>query len=316
MTKRVLLLILVFALLVLSACGGKTPEATQAPAPTLRPTFTPTVAVAAPAQPGTPATAAPAQPEQPPAVTPEAEAPTATPEQPPTPTPEPAPTDTPAPAQVQVTANVVNLRSGPGTSYPRVTQAKQGQTFEILAKNADGSWFQVSANGKTAWVINDARWTSTVGNTATVTVAENIPAPPPTPKPRPTATPAPTNTPAPTLLFKRFSMEPRPSNNPIVTIFAGLWNSSLDPDHPISGYNMTVVLPNGQHQEFPFGNVALKGDPGPAGTFVYTIKAEFPLVPGVYKLYVSDGSGQQVSEIWEANVAGNTRTFIPYWQQK
>ena len=304
MPKRLLLLLLIMAVAALGAgCGGKATPEPPTPVPTLRPTFTPTVPVSQPP------VAAPTQ------------LPTAAPTTQPTPTPvpptpTPAPTATPEPAKVQVTADVVNLRSGPGTTYPRVTQAKQGQTFAILAKNEDASWLQVSANGQEAWVINDARWTSVVGSLEALTVAENIPAPPPTPKPRPTATPAPTNTPAPTFLFKRFSMEPRSSTNPIVTIFAGLWNRQLDPEHPISGYNMTVILPDGQRQEFPFGAVALKGDPGPTGTFVYTIKAEFPLVPGVYKLYVSDGSGKQVSEMWEANVAGQTRTFIPYWQEK
>ena len=315
MTKYIVLLILLLALLMtVAGCGNNATEV-PTPTPTLRPTFTPTVAAAAPAQPEAPASEAPAQPEQTAPPPKGGDAPTPTPE-PPTPTPEPAPTDTPAPAQVQVTAATVNLRSGPGTSYPRVAQAKQGQTFEILAKNEDGSWFQVETNGQTAWVINDARWTSVVGDAATVAVAENIPTPPPTPKPRPTATPAPTNTPAPTFLFKRFSMEPRPNSNNIVTFFGGLWNRALDPDHPISGYNMTVIFPDGHRQDFPFGNVALKGDPGPTGTFVYTVKVELPLVPGVYKLYVSDGSGNQVSEVWEANVAGNTRTFIPYWQEK
>jgi hypothetical protein len=217
---------------------------------------------------------------------------------------------------VQVTADTVNLRSGPGTNYPRVGQAQKGQIFDIKAKNQDGSWFQISANGKTAWVINDARWTSALGDMGAVTVAENIPAPPPTPTPRPTKPPAPTNTPAPTYLFTRLSMEPRPNSNPIVTFFGGLYDQTLDLSHPVSGYKMVVIAPNGERKETVFGDVFLRGDPGLDSEFIYNAKIEFPLMPGLFKAYVADGGGNQVSEVWEATVAGNTRTFLPRWKQK
>ena len=315
MQRRIIVaILLLFVLTVSAGCGARATEVPEPPTPTLHPTFTPTatvdIGVPAPTLPPTPtpqestdqATPAPPAPEQP------------TPE-PPTPTPAP-PTPAPAPPQVRVTADTVNLRSGPGTNYPRVGQAQKGQIFDIEAKNQDGSWFQISANGKTAWVINDARWTSALGDMGAVTVAENIPAPPPTPTPRPTKPPAPTNTPAPTYLFTRLSMEPRPNSNPIVTFFGGLYDQTLDLSHPVSGYKMVVIAPNGERKETVFGDVFLRGDPGLDSEFIYNAKIEFPLMPGLFKAYVADGGGNQVSEVWEATVAGNTRTFLPRWKQK
>jgi hypothetical protein len=54
--------------------------------------------------------------------------------------------------QATITGDLVNLRSGPGTAYPRVGSAKSGQTFNVTGKNADASWLQIDANGKAAWV--------------------------------------------------------------------------------------------------------------------------------------------------------------------
>ncbi len=318
MQRRIIVaILLLFVLTVSAGCGAKATQVPPPPTPTLHPTFTPTATVdmGAPA-PTLPPTPTPLESmDQATQAPPAAETPTPEPPTPEPPTPEP-PTPTPAPPQVQVTADTVNLRSGPGTNYPRVGQAQKGQIFDIAAKNPDGSWFQISVNGKTAWVINDARWTSALGDMNAVAVAENIPAPPPTPKPRPTKPPAPTNTPAPSYLFTRLSMEPRPNSNPIVTFFGGLYNQALDLSAPVSGYKMTVVAPNGQRKEAVFGDVFLRGDPGLDSEFIYNAKVEFPLMPGLFKVFVTDGSGNQVSEAWEATVAGNTRTFLPRWKQK
>ncbi len=316
MLKRsIIVIFLVGLFLIAVGCNAnqQPAEVAQAPTPTLHPTFTPTptldIGAPAPTAPPTPTSQTPPEPTQ----APDTE-PTQPPsEEPPTPTPEP-PTPTPAPPQVEVTANTVNLRAGPGTNYPRVGQAKQGQTFEIVAKNPAGTWFQIDVNGKTVWIINDARWTRPVGDTGGIVVAENIPTPPPTPRPRPTATPKPTPTPAPTYLFVKKSLEPRINTNPIVTFFGGLYNKAGN--GAVGGYKMVAIAPNGERREAPFGDVFLRGDPGLPGEFLYNAKIEFPLLPGAFKVFVADGGGNQVSEVWEATVSGNTRTFLPRWQQK
>ncbi len=316
MLKRsIIVMILIGLFLFVAGCNAnqQPAEVAQEPTPTLHPTFTPTptldIGAPAPTAPPTPTSQTPPEPTQ----APDTE-PTQPPsEEPPTPTPEP-PTPTPAPPQVEVTANTVNLRACPGTNYPRVGQAKQGQTFEIVAKNPAGTWFQIDVNGKTVWIINDARWTRPVGDTGEIVVAENIPTPPPTPKPRPTATPKPTPTPAPSYLFVKKSLEPRINTNPIVTFFGGLYNKAGN--GAVGGYKMVAVAPNGERREAAFGDVFLRGDPGLPGEFLYNAKIEFPLLPGTFKVFVADGGGNPVSEVWEATVSGDTRTFLPRWQQK
>lgn len=150
---------------------------TAAPAPTIAP---PTV----------PPSATPA-----PAFTPTASAPTAS-----APT-ETAPTETAAPPTATPTAapqkprivadSDVNLRGGPGKTYPIVARLNAGQEAEILGRNASGDWWQVAwPDGKQAWVAGTV--VRVLGPIDTIAVAKNIPAPPPTapPAPRPTAAPA------------------------------------------------------------------------------------------------------------------------------
>ena len=58
----------------------------------------------------------------------------------PTATPEPTPTPTPSKSyKVKVTANVLNVRKGPGVKYKVVTQVKKGQVYTIVeTKNGWG----------------------------------------------------------------------------------------------------------------------------------------------------------------------------------
>lgn len=72
--------------------------------------------------------------------------PTATPVPPavPEPDPEPATAPEPDPVRLTVTGNPVNLREGPGTGHPIALQAAAGDQFEVVARNADGSWLQVA----------------------------------------------------------------------------------------------------------------------------------------------------------------------------
>lgn len=319
-------LIIILAIILGAACvimfaliADKQPEPATpvASVPTLHPTFTPTPVVPTPTPlPPTPVPPTPIPPPAEPTQTPVSEpVEEATPE-PPTPTVEP-PTPTPDIVRVEVTSATVNLRSGPGTNYKRVGQASQGQVFDVIGRNESGGWFQINrSDGATAWIINDRRWTQPIGDAMSVAVVQNIPAPPPTAKPRPTKPPAPTNTPAPTYRFVKRSNEARINSNPIVTFFGGLYNKSLDLANPVSGYNMVAISPSGERKETPFGNVFLRGDPGLDGEFVYNAKIEFPLVGGVFKVFVADTGGNQVSEVWEANVAGETRTFLPRWMEK
>jgi Bacterial SH3 domain len=173
--NMLLMAALVLALLVGAGCAGSTPETVSVP-----PTKTPKPTFTATAEPPTVvfATATPAIPP-----TPEATATPAPTEVPPSATPEPAPSFT--------AGQNVNIRSGPGTNYPRLGTLVAGQSFEILGKNAAGSWLQFVYDGDAAWVSADMVAVS--GDLGAVEVAQNVPAPPvvAAPRPQPTSPPAP-----------------------------------------------------------------------------------------------------------------------------
>lgn len=107
-----------------------------------------------------------------------------------TPTPFP-PTPTSAPPMVAAGPNGLNIRSGPGTSFPRLAHVDPGAQFVIIGRHAD--WWQIDFNGTPAWVFSDV-----VTSTNTDGVQEVQPPPSPTPAPTsfPTQVPA-TSTPVP-----------------------------------------------------------------------------------------------------------------------
>lgn len=93
-------------------------------------------------------------------------------------------------ATASIGNSAVNLRGGPGTSYPIVGKAAANQGYQIVGRNRDSSWWQICCvNGQKAWVA--ASVANALGPTADVPVPENIPTPPPVPTaaPRPTAIP-------------------------------------------------------------------------------------------------------------------------------
>lgn len=174
------------------ALGARSPKLIAYLAPTLAPTPTPTLV---------PPTATP----EPPTAT---QAPSATP-QPLTPTPEPA-TATPEPQQARVVAdNAVNLRSGPGRTYPVIGQIRAGQELTIIARNASGDWWQLAWDGQgQGWVAGTV--VRVLGPIDTVAVAQNIPTPPPQPTAAPRPTAAPTTPPQPSTQYVVKSVIVRP----------------------------------------------------------------------------------------------------------
>lgn len=172
---------LILCLVVLTACGQPAPTTTSAPV-----AQAPTAA----------STATPRPTDPPPTVTP---LPTATPTpMPPTATPTPtlAPTDTPSPSPTpapaaSVTGDSINVRSGPGTVYPVVAQAKKGEALPVVSRTQDGVWLEVTlADGKQGWV--SAKLVTLNVPVESLPIAKVIP---PTPKPAPTkaaVTPKPT----------------------------------------------------------------------------------------------------------------------------
>lgn len=311
-TRHLWLLLTLLLALLLAACG---PAATPTPEPTptrpIRPTFTPTVV---------------------PTDTPE---PTPTPQ--PTDTPPPPPTDTPTPAAP--TARVagdgqVNVRTGPGTAYAEAGQVATGSELEIISSNAAGDWYEVCCvDGQNVWIV--ARLVEVTGDAGLIQVAQNIPAPPtatvaPTRPPvvvqppapaQPTQPPAPaqpTQPPAPTFAFDKDRLEdpplPRSNSNPVVSFFGFVWNKEGN-GVVKNDYKLVVEGPAGR------GEAVLAdgqfGDPGLESQFQYNAKVEFLGGPeGSYRAYLTDLSGNVVSEAWEYTVSGELRTFMPRWRQR
>ena len=225
MRRKMTLLIAVAALTMMVASGCALAELVSSndtgPAPTPsftpKPTFTPTVPVTE-------------EPIVAPTFTPTA-TPDATPTQVDTPTPEipptPEPTPTPETARLVINNPTLNVRSGPGTNFGAIGQARNGERYDITGKNAAGTWYQINFNGQTGWVAGE--YVIIEGDPNAVQVAGNIPAPPvqptrppaPTAAPQPTAPPAPVAPPAPSFPFSLVKGAERCDPNAGTTYFEG-----------------------------------------------------------------------------------------------
>jgi hypothetical protein len=287
-------------LAVTTACSvgsliARAPTSTPTSTKTLRPTFTPTPLrpTATPAPP-TP-TQAPVEPTKPTAVAPQ-------PTQPPTATPTPSPTEPPPTPTPQATpflspkpGSNVNVRSGPGETYPIIGRLSPGQTLAIIGRTALSDWWQVCClNGQTGWMV--ARLVDAQGPVDGVPVISDIPPPPPTNTPRPTRPPAPTPTPAPVYAFNLEETRAFDNTNPYVTIWAKIYQRG-NPPVALTGYRLRV-LKNGSEVGVRASTAEWR-DSAPAGfgnAVKYNVeKFEAPLETATWTVYVIDGAGNQVS---------------------
>jgi uncharacterized protein YgiM (DUF1202 family) len=110
--------------------------------------------------------------------------PAATPTDLPTATPL-SPTNTPEAVIPQVVSSVtVNVRSGPGTNYPVLTQLPPGVPVEIVGRNEPSTWWQIrGTDGATGWVADSVVTAQNV--TGGIPIATAPPPPQPTPTPVP-----------------------------------------------------------------------------------------------------------------------------------
>lgn len=92
----------------------------------------------------------------------------------------------------RITVDKLNIRRGPGVTYPVIRQERSGTTLRITGKNPSATWWLIQlADGSTGWVTGD--YVEESGCTECVPTV--IPSPPPTKKaPTPTSRPQPTNT--------------------------------------------------------------------------------------------------------------------------
>lgn len=94
---------------------------------------------------------------------------------------------TPAPTEVlegvwaEVTANVLNVRSGPGFEFDQIGQIKAGERYRILGASADYSWLVIEYQGAFGWVR--AEYARILGDINLVSVVQSPPTPTPAASP-------------------------------------------------------------------------------------------------------------------------------------
>jgi hypothetical protein len=279
---------LALTFLVSAGCAARTPEAPAVPpTKTPKPTFTATTEWSP-----TPIVFATATPAIPP--TPEATATPVPTEIPPSPTPEPAPSFT--------ADQGVNVRSGPGTNYPKLGSLDASQSFEILGKNAAGDWLEFVYDGDAAWVSADMVTVS--GDLETVEVAQNVPPPPVAVAPRPQPTsppppPQPTSPPAPPPSQYEFSRASVVACDPQA---GGTWfdGTVLKGGQPVDGERVvwSGSGPDAAWSSEPVITGPHEGYPGwNRGYFSHIIAPAYPPRAGDWWVWVVDSSGKRKSEI-------------------
>lgn len=245
---------------------------------------------------------------------------------------------TPTPgAKAIVASDVANTRNGPGTEYGLVGPVTRDQSFDIVAKNADGSWWQICCvNGQEAWIFGQL---VRAENAGAAPVAQNIPAPPQpvaaAPQPAaPTAAPAPaepappadTPTPEPPAAagavnagpcggddgckFKIRGGPTKRSNGGGELKFQLFFiHSGVDGGQPQGDYRLGIEKDGQLITRFADAtSIALNRNDGPMGAYNYEAKinaSELPggSVAGTYFFWVLDGNRERDSEVFRLDLA-------------
>ncbi len=83
------------------------------------------------------------------------------------------------PAFVIIQAERLNVRTGPQTVYPSISQVEQGVMFEVVARNERLDWFEVCCiDGETGWLVGAS--VTVDGDLGSVPIRTELP---PTPTP-------------------------------------------------------------------------------------------------------------------------------------
>ncbi|MEM7035109.1 MAG: SH3 domain-containing protein [Chloroflexota bacterium] len=71
--------------------------------------------------------------------------------------------------QYAIIKTTLNVRSGPGSNYQRIGQVLQGDSYDILGRNADSSWLLIDVSGVEGWI--SAQYTTVQGDLQRVSVS-------------------------------------------------------------------------------------------------------------------------------------------------
>jgi uncharacterized protein YraI len=171
------------------------------------------------------------------------------------------------------------VRSGPGTNYGRVKQAKEGEKLKVIGRTEASDWLKiVTSDGQEGWVT--AEFVTVNTDLGPVAVAQAPPAPTPVPAtptpipepPTPTSPPQPTATPKPE--FQYTPTDWHGSNNPGLTRFMGEIKDTAG--NPVNGVFVRAVC----------GSFSTISNPsGPIGWGPLQDSRFDP--PGFYEIYIA-----------------------------
>jgi len=212
-------------------------------------------------------------------------------------TPADAPTAAPRAPRLVINAPLVNVRTGPGTTYTVLTTVERGQTYDIVGKNAAGDWWRFCCiNNEPAWVTGEL--VTVAGAAELAPVSEAVAQAPPTTTPAPPAA-APTQAPpaepaAPEFQFELVSAE-QFSEPKLVRVFLYVYSG----EDALAGYTIRVKK-DGAEQSV--SGASFGGQPGLTWPLVdvrqrfQNLKIEFPNVPaaGLWEIQLVDGGGNPV----------------------
>lgn len=77
-----------------------------------------------------------------------------------------------------VTADLVNLRASPNCDCSVLAKVRDGETYNIVGRNADSSWWQINVNGTIGWVFSQFTKVSNVTNVPVTDSSSTIQLPP------------------------------------------------------------------------------------------------------------------------------------------
>jgi len=223
---------------------------------------------------------------------------------------EPTATAAPVAGPQVVASSAVNVRGGPGTAYPIVAAMQTGETADIVGKNLQSDWWQVSMGaGQLGWVLGQL--VTTAGDTGGVAVAANIPEPPPTATPAPVAAaPVVEAQPPPPAAEQPTAEAPAPApaaDGPdFVVVEKRLWNvyengGSLSGPTVICGEKHELIVNVLDANGGRLNNVVVQSDFNAAETFVTGAQGkgdgvvEFVLWSGQDVKIVRDADGREVA---------------------
>lgn len=230
------------------------------------------------------------------------------------PTRQAGPRQLPTPYVIINTATI-NGRRGPATAFERIGQAKKGDELLILARTADGAWFQVCCMAnQPVWVSADLVLAK--GPVDTVPVVTPPPTPTPVPPRPPAATRAPTPTPMPPFDVARGPEFPITRDNGVLTVWVKVYEGMSPYEKPLSGYILKItrdgvdVSDNVQSfSDKPFDTTSAK-----EGAYDYNLKFElYHAGEADWQIYLAKPGGFRMSPITQFTTKGDSyRNLVVY----